>query len=833
MNLGFLTQSLATTCWLWFSAMPLPAQSDGCDALRRYFPMHDGDTKSYVGPSTDGSVTVSQTSFGGQPGFELCESSFGGATLHYAYSGTELLLYGGSDGETDLVFTPPLVELDENLVLNGGSRTSRSTASVSDLDVTLSVRLVVTVTNLGSVTVPAGTFENCRFVSLLITASARGQGSQKSREVYVLAPGVGHLRVADIDEHLNITEWADLTSGTVDGVDVRDLAVLSTLASPRITAQPQNRTMLYGSIVTFHASAAGATPLSYQWSKDGTYLVDDARVFGANASTLTIFGAQLEDAGIYSVTITNPVGCATSTGAALTVTPDVARPTVRILSPPTNARLSNAVVMVQVTAQDNGRVAQVFYQLNGESWTLATGTTNWTAPITLVPGTNSFRVYAVDAAGNASLTNNLKVAYVVTSTLTVLTDGPGKVMPDLNGKPLEVGKPYTVTVLPAPGFVFSNWTGSLTSSAARLNFFMQSNMVLQANFVPNPFAALRGSWAGLFYETNDVRLESSGFFSFGLTESGKFSGQLQLAGKKQPFTGQFDLRGQAASPVKRPGTNNLTLELALDVAPERTDRVRGWLRNTEAAWTAELLGDRTPTYGITNLSPFQGRYTLLIPGSMDTAASPGGSGPGTVTVSKNGRLNWTGTLGDATPATQNAPLSKRGDWPLYASLNQGQGSILGWITVTTNSAPGSPSMSGSLSWIKLRRPADKFYPNGFTNDTILSGSAYVAPGTNQVLATNFWQVSFHGGNLTQDYTNVVFLTPNNKLTNWPSSQAPLGFTLKAATGQFSGNVKLHDAGLEHSLDFRGVLLQGLNMGGGFFIGTSQSGQFLLRPTLGP
>ena len=287
MKLGFLTRSLATTCWLWFSAMPLPAQSAGCDALRRYFPMHDRDTKSYVGPSTDGSVTVSQTSFGGQPGFELCESSFGGATLYYAYSGTELLLYGGSDGETDLVFTPPLVELDENLVLNGGSRTSRSTASVSDLGVTLSVILVVTVTNLGSVPVPAGTFENCRFVSLLISASARGQGSQKSREVYVLAPDVGHLRVADIDEHLHITEWADLTSGTVNGIDVRDLAVLSTLASPRITAQPQNRSVRYGSVVTFQVSAAGSAPLSYQWGKDGANMADDGRIAGTHSSTLT------------------------------------------------------------------------------------------------------------------------------------------------------------------------------------------------------------------------------------------------------------------------------------------------------------------------------------------------------------------------------------------------------------------------------------------------------------------------------------------------------------------------------------------------------------------
>jgi len=134
-----------------------------------------------------------------------------------------------------------------------------------------------------------------------------------------------------------------------------------------------------------------------------------------------------------------------------------------------------------------------------------------------------------------------------------------------------------------------------------------------------------------------------------------------------------------------------------------------------------------------------------------------------------------------------------------------------------------------LSWIKLSRPADKFYPNGFTNQTMLAGSAYVPPGTNRVLATNLWEVSFHGGNLTQDDTNVVFLTSDNKLTNSPPSQPPLRFTLNAATGQFNGNIKLLDTGLEQSLNFRGVVLQGLNMGGGFFMGKSQSGQLLLRP----
>ena len=37
----------------------------------------------------------------------------------------------------------------------------------------------------------------------------------------------------------------------------------------------------------------------------------------------------------------------------------------------------------------------------------------------------------------------------------------------------------------------------MNSSAANLEFLMQSNMVLQAAFIPNPFPALKGQFSGL------------------------------------------------------------------------------------------------------------------------------------------------------------------------------------------------------------------------------------------------------------------------------------------------------------------------------------------------
>src|SRR5262249_1453192 len=71
----------------------------------------------------------------------------------------------------------------------------------------------------------------------------------------------------------------------------------------------------------------------------------------------------------------------------------------------------------------------------------------------------------------------------VMSPLTVVIRGRGTVTPDLDGMELLVGNNYTITAVPAPGFTFSNWTGGVTSSMARLTFTMQANLVLEANFV--------------------------------------------------------------------------------------------------------------------------------------------------------------------------------------------------------------------------------------------------------------------------------------------------------------------------------------------------------------
>jgi len=83
--------------------------------------------------------------------------------------------------------------------------------------------------------------------------------------------------------------------------------------SPLILTQPASQAVVVGNPATFRVLAAGAAPLSYQWSFNGTNLA------GATASALALVNVQLDQAGTYAVQVTNTYGSTNSAAALLTV----------------------------------------------------------------------------------------------------------------------------------------------------------------------------------------------------------------------------------------------------------------------------------------------------------------------------------------------------------------------------------------------------------------------------------------------------------------------------------------------------------------------------------
>jgi parallel beta-helix repeat protein len=85
--------------------------------------------------------------------------------------------------------------------------------------------------------------------------------------------------------------------------------------APRITAQPLSQLTCVGRPVSFDVAAVGDGPLSYQWAFNGTPI---AR---ATDPTYSLSSVTTNDTGIYSVTVGDSFGLATSGAASLTVAP--------------------------------------------------------------------------------------------------------------------------------------------------------------------------------------------------------------------------------------------------------------------------------------------------------------------------------------------------------------------------------------------------------------------------------------------------------------------------------------------------------------------------------
>jgi len=89
----------------------------------------------------------------------------------------------------------------------------------------------------------------------------------------------------------------------------------------------------------------------------------------------------------------------------------------------------------------------------------------------------------VDTSTNYSATNKATFTYVVSAKLTLATTGGGSISPNYSNAVLEVGKTYAMTAMPATGFAFQYWGGSVLSNKATLSFVMASNLNFIANFV--------------------------------------------------------------------------------------------------------------------------------------------------------------------------------------------------------------------------------------------------------------------------------------------------------------------------------------------------------------
>ena len=90
-----------------------------------------------------------------------------------------------------------------------------------------------------------------------------------------------------------------------------------------ITTQPMAVVVQQGASPSLSVEASGEQPLSFVWMKDGVPLEDEAgRLTGTKSATLQFASITTDDAGGYSVTVSNVIGSVVSDVVAVSVAPD-------------------------------------------------------------------------------------------------------------------------------------------------------------------------------------------------------------------------------------------------------------------------------------------------------------------------------------------------------------------------------------------------------------------------------------------------------------------------------------------------------------------------------
>src|SRR5262249_5609084 len=221
------------------------------------------------------------------------------------------------------------------------------------------------------------------------------------------------------------------------GAATSDPAVLLVTTSPvppSITLAPLSTSVVLGNPVQLRVTAAGSTPLSYQWSKNGGVIA------GATSATYAIASASTSDAGAYRVTVTNAVGTTTSDPAVLTV---IVPPS--ITTPPSSQTVNAGTSATFSVVASGSTPLSYQWRKNGSAIAGATAAT--------------FRIGAVQAADAGAYpvaVSNAGGSVTSTAATLVVTD-PGLAVtaqfpaPNATGMPIDVPLRISFAVPPIPG----------------------------------------------------------------------------------------------------------------------------------------------------------------------------------------------------------------------------------------------------------------------------------------------------------------------------------------------------------------------------------------------
>lgn len=196
--------------------------------------------------------------------------------------------------------------------------------------------------------------------------------------------------------------------------------VLPTDPKPAITSLPGSYGGSPGDNVNFTAGYSGSEPITLQWLKNGTQVVDGptgsgSSITGAATATLAITSAQEADSGNYALVASNPYGAVTSTPPASLIisTADIAP----IVNGPNNLTVIQGNNATFTTSVSGKPVPTIQWYKNGAELTGETSANLTLVNVQYPVDQATYSIVASNTAG--SITNSANLTVIVPPVIAV------------------------------------------------------------------------------------------------------------------------------------------------------------------------------------------------------------------------------------------------------------------------------------------------------------------------------------------------------------------------------------------------------------------------------
>ncbi len=626
---------------------------------------------------------------------------------------------------------------------------------------------------------------------------------------------------------------ATLGSGTSVTLVIKDNDI-----APVITTPQQSQFLVAGSAATYlSVSASGSDPKTYQWSKNGTAIAKATSSWLALPSTAASLGS-------YTVSVTNPVGSATSSvaeislitvadslvskapGSSLTLTATASSPSAlgyewrkgdasTFTIVPTST--TKTLLLSNLSAADTGD-----YYCHVST---ATGTTHDTGVTTLAVVTLKPEIAPITALP-AGIIGELYSYQVLTASdaLKAPTSFTASGLPaglSISNTGVISGRPTASATDKAISIIAKNSAGNSVAEACTITI-LSLPISLPGTYIAKGY--LDGQGTRL-----DITSTPDGAFTAKYTDlAGSVSGKgiLTAAIDNSGATPIAYWSGPASLVIKNKGI----IDLVIDLRPSQPNRITGlFLEHTGQQQRGDAAGYRSLGTSLIGSTEYAAFYTALLPtpaAFIGDQAIPQGSGLASFTVASTGKLTFAGSTADGVKFTAASFVGPQGEVIVFAASSATQSQLIGCPSIGSDNAR---SLTGTLAWSKataLATSKDRTYRQGFGwLDLPIVGGKYTAPAKGEVvmglprLTPDNAIISFsQGGLVSGDSPAQLFTIDAPSLTSAAQkvtqpivsptlNPAKTTFACVATKGTFSGTTTIANpiTTLARKVSYQGII----------------------------